>query len=502
MKFYIHGINPETKEDEVKFLTDDEYAQLIHESEASNVGFIIEWSEIIDDFKNNLQQCKTNLSGRARLLGVIDKLEGSTLNNEQKLASLVASVIEEYTLLVTSHHKGNFPENIKNLVETLWLFSYEMGLNLPMDASKDMNIFTIPSECIHNEIQYEHLIKILYSHEMIARHALDYARSILFKGFTQLETNNYDSAQRAAIHSSIRTVRDNALESMGYFDEEDMITWFYDRVTQFRKLSLGNCHELAIMALDYVLNLPKKNVIRAEIFHIQNGDHVFLVIGRDELSIASSPETWGEQAYICDPWANKVYPAREYLTQLGDFFRCLTEDGLINASCPFDPETQSLEPIAEHNSSVLDQAPAKLEQKYMLRMQKLITNLEFIDQQLQQIEERLQKKYGADDRKIAVIQQMREEIKNTAFEQPGCVKNNNYIDYRRQLEQSWKNNLGLYKNTLCNLEAKKYELNYYRNEHSAKDTLLRFFKIAPKSARSVDYALSKAKQDTDDLLKP
>lgn len=56
--------------------------------------------------------------------------------------------------------------------------------------------------------------------------------------------------------------------------------------------------------------------IRAERFHIEGKDHVFVVIGRDQNSDYSHPSTWGARAVICNLMTNKVYPAANYLQYL------------------------------------------------------------------------------------------------------------------------------------------------------------------------------------------
>ncbi len=88
------------------------------------------------------------------------------------------------------------------------------------------------------------------------------------------------------------------------------------------KLSLisssGNCDEFTKQAFDFILY--HDNSIKAEVYEIQGGDHVFLVLNRDPNSDPSDPDTWGKKAVICDPWANSVYYALNFRHHLKNFY--------------------------------------------------------------------------------------------------------------------------------------------------------------------------------------
>ncbi|HGK6652029.1 TPA: hypothetical protein ACJ5DZ_003124, partial [Legionella pneumophila] len=42
------------------------------------------------------------------------------------------------------------------------------------------------------------------------------------------------------------------------------------------------------------------------------GEHCLIVIGRVSGSDPNDISTWGEEAVICDPWAEKAYPLSEF----------------------------------------------------------------------------------------------------------------------------------------------------------------------------------------------
>ena len=40
-------------------------------------------------------------------------------------------------------------------------------------------------------------------------------------------------------------------------------------------------------------------------------DHCFLIVNLDKKAKISSPKTWGKNAFIVDPWLNKVFKSKE-----------------------------------------------------------------------------------------------------------------------------------------------------------------------------------------------
>lgn len=158
----------------------------------------------------------------------------------------------------------------------------------------------------------------------IAEDAIDYARDQILKGATQLENNDLPIEYQHYLAYGM----DENIGTRGYVKQElmkngleqnNLIRYYESYIKVSSKFSLGNCHELSLQALDYIIN---NNIdIHAEVFEISNGDHVFLVLNRDPHSDSANPMTWGDNAVICDPWANKHYPATKYLSELESYSR-------------------------------------------------------------------------------------------------------------------------------------------------------------------------------------
>lgn len=77
-----------------------------------------------------------------------------------------------------------------------------------------------------------------------------------------------------------------------------------------KKYKVGNCGEQSCVAYCYLVD--EKHLRKVERLSIVNGDHGFVVIGRQFGSDISNPETWGKVAVICDPWTNRYYPAHQF----------------------------------------------------------------------------------------------------------------------------------------------------------------------------------------------
>ncbi|HAT1981144.1 hypothetical protein [Legionella pneumophila] len=75
------------------------------------------------------------------------------------------------------------------------------------------------------------------------------------------------------------------------------------------KYGFGNCGEQAQTAFCY---LQSRGVAPLDYCQTSIGEHCLIVIGRVSGSDPNDISTWGEDAVICDPWAEKAYPLSEF----------------------------------------------------------------------------------------------------------------------------------------------------------------------------------------------
>ena len=80
------------------------------------------------------------------------------------------------------------------------------------------------------------------------------------------------------------------------------------------KYQAGRCGEHTELAYFILLSSGKRLEIIAS--HMLN--HCFLIIGREPNSKLNNHTTWGRNAVVCDPWANRYYPAEAFEYQIND----------------------------------------------------------------------------------------------------------------------------------------------------------------------------------------
>ncbi|GEM_PF-2230236 len=108
------------------------------------------------------------------------------------------------------------------------------------------------------------------------------------------------------------------------------------------KLHVGNCVEMAEIGFRY----PKTGGVRIEKAEIDNGDHWFLIIGRNLSSDPRMIASWDPETVICDPWASACFPANLHKHLLKDFLYVKMGDSMnpepVPVVLPFDPATQQI----------------------------------------------------------------------------------------------------------------------------------------------------------------
>ncbi len=345
--------------------------------------------------------------------------------------------------------------------------------------------------------------------ETIAQNASYYSRKFILKGSTQLENNYFDELQRKSLSNGISDLRELCKEFPTYawaIDQE--VARFYQTIKTCKKLSIGNCHELALMALDYVVRFAPQHV-NAEVYRIDKGDHVFLVIGRAAESHPNKPETWGNGAFICDPWSNKVYPASNYLTQTKNFYRTWNDQDYVNNIQDFDVGKHRLKPIKYQNTQYLRQAkyPEHLDRiivSIQARLETLVQAMETLKDRLVGIMNELKNKYPNNDEKKLIIEQMVIKLQVAIEDSKKNIKkampNLEHELKQSALQYSLKETVSSYKKSIQVKAEDKDILGKYNNENSLITKFLRFFKIPPKTARDAGNALDKTTKIFKDTL--
>ncbi|MCL2161232.1 MAG: DUF4157 domain-containing protein [Betaproteobacteria bacterium] len=192
----------------------------------------------------------------------------------------------------------------KELVEINDLF-YIRAIRKSPDYTDDNSIFQAYEKSL-NDALYLGPVQVLsaLSSYNWAHRAVRYVKSVMRIGAGNKPTEVFTSFGR-----SYFCVKEQRKE----FKKWGTATTLEEKEEQIRKVAriatlngCGNCAEQSFIALLY---LADQGVRPVEVFAFKMDipDHAYVVIGRQQNSEIDKPETWGDKAFICDPWYGRVY---------------------------------------------------------------------------------------------------------------------------------------------------------------------------------------------------
>lgn len=255
-----------------------------------------------------------------------------------------------------------------------------------------------------------------FSNEEIGQQANAYARAFIDTSCTAASFNQYNLATQFEIRDQIASMRKEVAVASRTSPDislslDKKVDNFYASTYFAKQQRSGNCSEYSDLALEHIAE--HHPTAKAEIFHIEGGYHVFLVIGRDKNSNPSDPKTWGKNAVFCDPWADKVYPAADYQTQLQNFTAGRDMDPttrrIENKTEPFDPKKHKLA-LAEQRQfqpGDLNQSAERRENVIAFFQHKAAAAeraLTTFESDLKTTAQQLESRYGANDKKLRAVQ--------------------------------------------------------------------------------------------------
>jgi hypothetical protein len=334
----------------------------------------------------------------------------------------------------------------------------------------------------------------------LAALAKEYARTQIVHGCTQIENNELPVEYFAAL---TKVMLDQLRPLLNEFRSDPLkllpkTIYDYEKVISISsKYSLGNCSELAMQAMDYLLTLENADSINAEIIGIYGGrgDHVFLVIGRELNSDLNDINSWGEHAVICDPWTNEVYPTVEALGRLQAYYRIFYPDGTSkNQLLNYDPDIHSLYDILDIKKIIEFRTQPLLIENYKKQ-------LDLIEQQMQQYGEKLEnhcnhlsKKYGNSDVKRNILNEKLLEIEHiisviSTLRNEAVLSEVN-VEFRKLTQLLRKNLNKLFGSIQRVIDLKKEdnEIISAPRQESLKTKVRLFFKIPSKTEKIIDEA--------------
>lgn len=331
----------------------------------------------------------------------------------------------------------------------------------------------------------------------LSKEACDHARENILHGCSQIENNNlpkqyYDALNIAVLDDLRKLINERKTDPLALVDKD--VYKFEKNISLTSKYSLGNCHEMALQVLDFVLQSGID--VNAEVIAIdgEKGDHAFVVIGRKSDSIINDPNSWGPDAIICDAWAehDQVYPASEYTGKLKSFYREYTINSSRNCLLDYNPDLHTLRVLISSQDLKNKQSASDLISGYQMKLQKICDLLRQYHAEIDQRANYLLVKHGQHDEKYLVFENKALEASNllnqvnTLIEDVDLLKD---IKTYRKLYNTTRKNLNQSINGVVNLinlnEIQMDTLNKYRkNTLSCKAR--RFFNIPTDSKQQID----------------
>lgn len=279
----------------------------------------------------------------------------------------------------------------------------------------------------------------------------------------------------------------------------------FDQTIKWAKgTGCGNCGENASLALDYIANNEPE--ASAEIYQLDPAvDHVFCVVDRDKNSDPNKPETWGQNAFVCDPWADQVYSASALAEKKPYTFTNTNERPTAEAPVKekhviFDPSLHKIEPQKKLDTDTIRAIKSKQNVDHVLDAYKkkseiILSALDTLSKDLEKEAKRLDKdKSSIGTEKTKVISEKMAAVQDEIARIKDDVKENipNRHDYaaaRAQLEGKLQTAV-VNANKLTQLDA-AHEQTLNKQKNPMLDKLVG--KAAPKSAMAIQEAMAKAR---------
>lgn len=149
---------------------------------------------------------------------------------------------------------------------------------------------------------------------MYAEEAVRYTNEVLPEGAL-----NYRDDLSGISIESLKKLKAQRKEAGRIFREEVQCYDLEDKAiaitaTVAKKYKMGNCGEQAAVAYTYLKQ--EKNLRKIDLLVLVNGDHAFVVIGKDPLVEVNDLHKWGKAAVVCETWGKTYFPAEQLFEKL------------------------------------------------------------------------------------------------------------------------------------------------------------------------------------------
>ncbi|OGT55990.1 MAG: hypothetical protein A3F14_03230 [Gammaproteobacteria bacterium RIFCSPHIGHO2_12_FULL_43_28] len=237
-------------------------------------------------------------------------------------------------------------------------FSFDTTAILFSEACTKKQEINSDNEALTFNLQLANRINQSIQAEKIKSTTHPAANHYSFNEFRAIDTaihvgrKNSDPAMQSSLLQMLNKYELNFTQSVFIFHEAEKVTKlnrgleFLQLMTDFtRKTKVGNCTELAVLAMDQCIGLTNGK-LSCDFANIENGDHCILVIDPEKI----------HAAVVLDPWSDEFYPAYKIASQLPDvcYQYSYFLDKEANYLTNFLSSVQSLKPYISYRVELKD----------------------------------------------------------------------------------------------------------------------------------------------------
>ena len=223
---------------------------------------------------------------------------------------------------------GEHPAKAELRVE---LHHFMMPMMPPMSQPVELNTVMSRYSSVDNPVLNYHL--------MLACKVANIVSTIVKESDTHPQTNQYSDEQQRFLSDDINAMREEIASECAGKNRFEALR-IHARIVQ--TYAIGNCTEIALLSLYELLKIDIN--INAEVYSINNGDHVVTILGKHPHSDKERFKTWGASSVVCDAHLRRVYPAK-YIPEMLKDFRAFTVNGVEKIVClNFNPRHHVLGP--------------------------------------------------------------------------------------------------------------------------------------------------------------
>lgn len=196
--------------------------------------------------------------------------------------------------------------------------------------------------------------------------------NILFSSSFPKRNNHFDANNSRSVIERFQGVNEAITEVRSSLGGSSSFKLAIDMGMKALKYSIGNCMEMSAAAFVYLLNIQPE--IKIDLYNIKGGDHCFLVLGRDFDSDPADHKTWGENAFICDPWSKKSFPASQ-IENLKDFVCTMTSGRTVLRDLDLNTQTLEIWASNQYTTKDLEYLAGPEPKSYVVEMIKILAPL-------------------------------------------------------------------------------------------------------------------------------